>query len=159
MGVKVGGCVEAGSARRARAANPPALSPPRPTISFIVMSSSLVPDPTSTSTDGRMQTGGTGRWVRMRSSGAHASASSSASQGMPEATPITRLYSARPVVPWSMPALRYMPTERTMPTSKHSNSGCVPQAAITDRNCCTLATGLSNTMGGQAHWPSSRSLR
>ena len=87
------------------------------------------------------------------------SSSSRASQGMPEATPITRLYSGRPMEGLSMPFLMYMVTERTMPTSKHSNSGCVPHSSITSRNCCTLATGLSNTMGGQAQVPSSLSLR
>ena len=75
---------------------------------------------------------------------------------MPEATPITKLYSGTPA---NMPAFRYMPTERTMPTSKHSNSGCTPHSAITSRNCLTLATGLSNTIGGQAHWPSSLIFR
>jgi len=58
-----------------------------------------------------------------------------------------------------MPFLRYMPTERTMPTSKHSNSGWVPHSAITSRNACTFPTGLSNTIGGQAQLPSSRILR
>ena len=52
-----------------------------------------------------------------------------------------------------------MPTERTMPTSKHSNSGCVPHSAITSRNFLTLSTGLSNTIGGQAQLPSSLILR
>ena len=32
-------------------------------------------------------------------------------------------------------------------------------SCITSRNCCTLVTGLSNTIGGQAHWPSSLILR
>ena len=86
-------------------------------------------------------------------------ANKSASQGMPDATPITRLYSGRPISGLSMPFLMNIPTARTMPTSKHSNSGCVPHSAITSRNCCTLDTGLSNTMGGQAHWPSSLILR
>src|SRR5215472_3729206 len=53
--------------------------------------------------------------------------SSSGSAGMPEATPITRLYSSGPEY---MPVCRYMPTQRTMPTSKHSNSGIVSASFI-----------------------------
>jgi hypothetical protein len=37
-----------------------------------------------------------------------------------------------------------------MPTSKHSNSGRVPVSCITSRKSCTLAGGLSNSIGGQA---------
>jgi hypothetical protein len=85
--------------------------------------------------------------------------SSSASQGMPEATPMTRLYSGVPISGLSMPFLRYIVTQRTMPTSKHSNSGWVPHSPITSRNCWTLDTGLSNTMGGQAQLPSSLIFR
>jgi len=56
-----------------------------------------------------------------------------ASQGMPDATPITKLYSGRPMPGWNMPDFTYIPTERTMPTSKHSNSGCTPHSSITSR--------------------------
>ena len=49
---------------------------------------------------------------------------------MPEATPITKLYSSGPEY---MPVWPYMPTQRTMPTSKHSNSGMVPASFITSR--------------------------
>jgi hypothetical protein len=52
-----------------------------------------------------------------------------------------------------------MATERTMPTSKHSNSGRVPVSFITSRKACTFSTGLSNTIGGQAQRPSSFSFR
>jgi hypothetical protein len=69
---------------------------------------------------------------------------------------MTKLTSGTPL---NMPAFRYMATLRRMPTSKHSNSGCVPLAAITSRNCLTLATGLSNTIGGQAHSPLSLIFR
>ena len=44
--------------------------------------------------------------------------------------PMTKLYFGRPL---NMPFLAYMPTQRTMPTSKHSNSGCVPVSCITSR--------------------------
>ena len=50
-------------------------------MSFMVMSSSLLPACPSISTLGRMHTGGTGRWVRMRCSGRSAMSSSSQSIG------------------------------------------------------------------------------
>ena len=50
-------------------------------ISFIVMSSSLLPATPSISTLGRMHTGGTGRCVRMRCSGRSATSRSSQSVG------------------------------------------------------------------------------
>ncbi len=46
-----------------------------------------------------------------------------------------------------------------MPTSKHSNSGCVPVSRITSSMACTLDTGLSKTIGGQAQLPSSLIFR
>ena len=49
---------------------------------------------------------------------------------MPDSTPMTKLYFGRPL---NMPFFAYMPTQRTMPTSKHSNSGWVPVSAITSR--------------------------
>jgi hypothetical protein len=56
--------------------------------------------------------------------------SRSGSAGMPDSTPMTKLYRGGPA---NMPFLAYMPTQRTMPTSKHSNSGCVPVSRITSR--------------------------
>jgi len=58
-----------------------------------------------------------------------------------------------------MPAFWYISTERTMPTSKHSNSGRVPHSFITAIMAVTLSTWLSNSMGGQAHWPLSLIFR
>ena len=46
------------------------------TLSLTVKSSSLLPCPESISTDGLMQTGGTGMWVMMRYSGLSATSSS-----------------------------------------------------------------------------------
>ena len=75
---------------------------------------------------------------------------------MPEATPITKLYSSGPEY---IPVCRYMPTQRTMPTSKHSNSGIVPASFITSRKSCTFSTELSNIIGGQAQLLSAFTLR
>ena len=56
--------------------------------------------------------------------------SSAGSAGMPDSTPMTKLYCGLPLV---MPFFTYMSTQRTMPVSKHSNSGLVPVLAITSR--------------------------
>ncbi len=74
-----------------------------------------------------------------------------ASTGMPEATPWTKLYWADA----AMPLRTYTATLRTMPRSKHSNSGRAPVAAIASSMVLILDTGLSNSIGGQAQAPSS----
>ena len=78
------------------------------------------------------------------------------SAGMPDSTPITKLRSGWPRY---SPARRYISTQRTMPTSKHSNSGSAPVSAIASRKAFTFSTGLSNSIGGQAQRPSPRTLR
>ncbi len=52
-----------------------------------------------------------------------------------------------------------MSTLRTMPTSKHSNSGNASICCITCRKAATFSTGLSNSIGGQAQRPSLRTFR
>lgn len=75
---------------------------------------------------------------------------------MPDSTPITKLYSSGPV---HMPTSAYICTLRTMPTSKHSNSGGVPVSFITSRYAATFAGGLSKIIGGHAQRPSERVFR
>ncbi len=40
-----------------------------------------------------------------------------------------------------------------MPVSKHSHSGTMSCSAMKSANCCTLSTGLSKIIGGQAQVP------
>ena len=58
-GMPASGCLTANNCQKAQG----------PTMSFMVMSSSLLPAPVSISTEGRMHTGGTGTCVMIRFSG------------------------------------------------------------------------------------------
>jgi hypothetical protein len=75
---------------------------------------------------------------------------------MPDSTPMTKLYFGGRL--W--PQLRAMAAAvRTMPMSKHSNSGSIVWARIAPRNLRILSTELSNRIGGQAQDPSARVFR
>ena len=76
--------------------------------------------------------------------------------GWPLATPMTNEMCGSPS---NMPAFLYRATLRTIPESKHSNSGTTSSAAMASRKACTFSTGLSQAMGGQAQVPSLLSLK
>ncbi len=109
-------------------------------ISFIVRSSSFEPAPPSTSTEGRMQTGGTGRRVSSRCSGRPArSRSSQSASGTAEKRPSTRS------------GLRSSTTLRMDAPSAGLAASAPRSSATYASRAAQPAPGLASPLGGAPH--------
>ncbi len=125
------------------------------TMSFMVMSSSLVPPPLSISTEGRMHTGGTGRCVMMRCSGRPAKSSSSqASSVMAEKSSSTLMgFKSSPICPHHtrIKERSFQQVLKRVPTAKHVLHvvGKRPRIADQDHHHPIRCDAQSTS---QAHW-------